>query len=251
MTRRSREVGIIKACVMGAALAATLAYPAQAQEKKLTLSGTAALTTDYIFRGLSFTDEGPAIQGSFDATYGIFYAGMWASNIELDGTSVEIDYYAGIRPTWRGISFDIAALYYTYPGANDNLAEADYFELKTKAAYTFGEKLTLAVTNYWSPEFTFETGEADALEFSATYAFGSKLFNFFSPSISGMVGSQWVDDLPHYTYWNAGLTLGFLDRWSVDVRYWDTDLNDTGCVSYVGIASTCDARVVGTLAATF
>ncbi len=26
-----------------------------------------------------------------------------------------------------------------------------------------------------------------------------------------------------YTYWNAGLTLGFMENWSADIRYWDTD----------------------------
>jgi uncharacterized protein (TIGR02001 family) len=253
MTRRSREVGIIKACVMGAALAATLAYPAQAQDKKLTLSGTAALTTDYIFRGVSFTGNQPAVQASVTATYGIFYAGAWGSNIELDGTSIEIDYYAGIAPTWKGITFDIAALYYTYPGANDPLAELDYFELKTAAKYTFAEKLTVGIANYWSPEFGGEGGNADALELSAAYAFSGKLFNFFSPSISGLVGWQWVENNVNYvgwdpyTYWNAGLTLGFMEKWAVDVRYWDTNL--AGFDTYSG--SISDARVVGTLSATF
>ncbi len=53
------------------------------------------------------------------------------------------------------------------------------------------------------------------------YAFAGKLFNFFSPTISGVVGYQWVrrDSPTDYTYWNAGLTLGFMDHWSADVRY--------------------------------
>jgi uncharacterized protein (TIGR02001 family) len=248
---RCREVGIIKSCVLGAALAAAMAVPAQAGDNKLTLSGTAALTTDYIFRGVSFTGNQPAVQASFTGTYGIFYAGAWASNIELDGTSIEIDYYAGITPTWKGITFDIAGLYYTYPGATDPLAELDYFELKTAAKYTFAEKLTVGIANYWSPEFGGEGGDSDALELSAGYAFAGKLFNFFSPSISGLVGWQWVDKnysgWDPYTYWNAGLTLGFMEKWALDVRYWDTDLDGTD--TYAG--SISDARVVGTLSATF
>ena len=35
--------------------------------------------------------------------------------------------------------------------------------------------------------------------------------------------------LPDYTYWNAGLTLGFMDHWSADVRYFDTDYSDAEC----------------------
>ena len=57
MTRRSREVGIIKSCILGAALAAALAMPAQADDNKLTLSATTAFTTDYIFRGISQTQR--------------------------------------------------------------------------------------------------------------------------------------------------------------------------------------------------
>jgi len=262
MTRRSREVGIIKTCVLGAACATALGAPALA-DNKLELSATATLTTDYVFRGISQTLNDPAIQGSFDATYGIFYLGAWASNVDFGAApgprgvikplaDLEIDYYAGITPSWKGITFDIAALYYTYPSACDAClgGEFDYFELKTGASYTFKEKLTVGITNYWSPEFSGETGEGDALELSAEYAFAGKLFNFFSPSISGLVGWQWVEDnagWDPYTYWNVGLTLGFLENWSIDVRYWDTDLSGGD----VSAGSISEARAVGTLSASF
>jgi uncharacterized protein (TIGR02001 family) len=255
MTWGSREVGIIKSCMLGTALAAVLAVPAQAQNK-LELSGTATLTTDYVFRGISQTSNDPAIQGSFNATYGIFYAGIWASNVDFGAApdsrgvfkniaDLEIDYYAGITPTWKGISFDIAALYYTYPSACDSClgGEIDYFELKTGAKYTFNEKLTVGIANFWSPDYSVFGGDGDALELSLAYAFAGKLFNFFSPTVSGLVGWQWFENSTDYTYWNAGLTLGFMDNWSVDVRYWDTDFSSCG--------SFCDARVVGTLSAAF
>jgi uncharacterized protein (TIGR02001 family) len=108
-------VGIIKSCVLGAVLAAALAMPAQAEDK-LKLSANVALTTDYVFRGQSQTDEGPAIQGGFDATWKVFYLGVWASNIDFGAATnvngnleniadIEIDWYGGIRPTWKGITF--------------------------------------------------------------------------------------------------------------------------------------------------
>ncbi|MGB3021952.1 MAG: TorF family putative porin, partial [Methyloceanibacter sp.] len=63
------------------ALAADLYAPevveAAAPTHKLGLSATLALTTDYVFRGISQTAGNPAVQGSFDASYGIFYAGIW------------------------------------------------------------------------------------------------------------------------------------------------------------------------------
>ena len=256
MTRRNGEVWI-KSCVLGLALAAALGLPAQAQDKKLSLSATATFTTDYVFRGITQTAGNPAIQGSFDATYGIFYLGMWGSNLDFGGTgfggdvaSIEIDYYAGITPTWKGITFDIGGIYYTYPGAFDPGGEFDYFELKTGASYTFAEKLTVSLTNYWSPENTGEIGNNDVLEVGLGYAFAGKIFNFFSPTIDGVYGHQWGEKSAggfDYDYWNVGLTLGFLEHWSADVRYWDT--GELACPSS-GVFS-CDGRVVGTVSASF
>ena len=52
-------------------------------------------------------------------------------------------------------------------------------------------------------------------------------------------------------YWNAGLTLGFLERWSADIRYYDTDYNEDQCFAQSGGRDNCDARAVGTIKATF
>lgn len=257
---RRKEAGTLKLSILGAALIGGLALPAQAQE--FELGGTATFTTDYVFRGTSQTNQNPAVQASIDATYGIFYLGMWGSNVDFGGSAppdpvgielatIEIDYYAGIAPTWKGISFDIGGLMYTYPGAFDPAGNFDYFELKTGASYTFFEALTLGVTNYWSPDFFGETGDGDAIEGTVEYAFSNKLFNFFSPSVSGLIGYQDVEDLGDYTYWNVGLTLGFMDNWSADVRYWDTDFSEAGCVGFNGGPNNCDARVVGTISASF
>ena len=182
----SREVGTIKSIVLGAALAVGLATAAQAGDNKLAFSGSANLTTDYMFRSYSASAKNPAAQVEFDATYGMFYAGIWGSNTYF-GDGIELDYYAGITPTWKNITFDVAALYYTYPGAS----ELDYLEVKTAAKYSTGN-LTLSIGNWWSPDNFGAGTTSDAVEGGAGYAFAGKLFNFFSPSISGALGYQWV-----------------------------------------------------------
>ena len=48
-------------------------------------SANTALTTDYVFRGISQSDEHAAIQGGFDFTWCRFYAGVWASSIDFGG----------------------------------------------------------------------------------------------------------------------------------------------------------------------
>jgi uncharacterized protein (TIGR02001 family) len=242
---RRREVGILKLGILTAALAMGLALPAQAQNK-LTLSGSAAFTTDYMFRSISNTNQEPAVQPEFDLTYGIFWAYMWGSNTAF-GENIEIDYGGGISPKWRNITFTIGGLEYTYPGDND----IDYFELKTGATWAKGA-WSIGVTNYWSPD-NFQTfGNSDAIEGTIGYAFAGKIWNFFSPSISGTFGHQSYEDIAHdYNYWNAGLTLGFLSHWSADVRYYDTDYSETECFVNSGNRNACDARAVGTIKATF
>ena len=249
---RRREVGIIKACVLGAALGAGFATAAQAADNKLALSATTAFVTDYLFRGVTNTGNGPAAQPEFDLTYGMFYAGMWGSNTDF-GDGIEIDYYVGITPKWNwngsAVTFNFAALAYTFPGSNN---ESDYFEAKAGASWT-GGAWTIAVNNYWSPDFANAFGSSDAIEGQLGYAFPNwMIFHFFKPTISGGIGFQSFDhDASDYEYWNAGLTLGFLEHWSVDARYWDTSLSDTECVPISGILSGCDERVVGTLKAVF
>ena len=246
MTRR-RGVGIIKSCVLGAALAAGLATAAQAGDNKLTLTGSAAFTTDYLFRGVSQTSQSPAVQPEFDLTYGMFWAYMWGSNVDF-ADSIEIDYGIGISPKWGNFTFTIGGLEYTYPGFNDELA---YFELKTGVAWASGA-WALSLNDYWSPDNFQAFGNSNAIEGLLGYTFSRKLWNFFTPGISGGVGFQSYEEIAaDYTYWNAGLTLGFLEHWSADIRYWDTTYNEDECLIQSGGRGNCDARAVGTIKATF
>jgi uncharacterized protein (TIGR02001 family) len=243
---RRREVGIFKLGILSAALAVGLALPAQAQNK-LTLTGSATITTDYMFRSVSNSGQEPAVQPEFDLTYGMWYAYIWGSNVDF-ADSIEIDYGIGITPKWGNVTFNIAGLEYTYPGAN---SEPDYFELKTGATWASGA-WSLAVNNYWSPDNFNTFGNSDAIEGTVGYTFSGKLWNFFSPSISGTFGHQAYEDIASdYNYWNAGLTLGFLDHWSADIRYYDTDYSQGECLINSGGRENCDARAVGTVKATF
>jgi uncharacterized protein (TIGR02001 family) len=97
-------------CLLGAViLGATI--PAIASENSIipgTFSANVALTSEYRFRGLSQTDDAPAIQGGFDYEIEVvkpaaLYLGAWASNVDfnegagVDGATIEIDLYGGIK----------------------------------------------------------------------------------------------------------------------------------------------------------
>jgi uncharacterized protein (TIGR02001 family) len=233
------------------------AAPAE-EGRKFSYSVNAALTTDYIFRGLSQSSESPAISAGLDVTYGLFYAGFWGSSINFDpdvGESAELDVYAGIKPVWGPVTFDFAVLGYLYPDANDgpSVNELDYLELKAGASITPFTNATLAVNTYWSPDFSGGAVEdAFAVEGSAGYTFSA--IGRFTPSVSGAVGYQ-TGDLDaaavvgaddDYVYWNVGVGVGF-DKFTLDVRYWDTDVSDSGAGSAWALETNADERVVGTI----
>jgi uncharacterized protein (TIGR02001 family) len=244
MARGSCLARKIKSGVLGLVALGALAVPAKSAE--LALSGIAWFTTDYMFRSISNTSQNPAVQAEIDLTYGILYGYIWGSNTAF-GENIELDYGVGITQKWGPVTFNIAGLYYTFPGASNN----DYFELKTGASWTTGN-WAWGVTNYWSPDNFQFFGNSDAIEGSLGYNFTGKLWGFFTPSISGTIGFQSFEyNADDYVYWNAGLTLGFLERWSADIRYYDTDYNSNQCLAQSGGRDNCDARAVGTIKATF
>ena len=71
----------------GVALVALLATAGTAMAEG-EWSGNVAMTSDYTWRGVSQSNEDPAIQGGFDYANGLFYAGTWASNVDFGDDSV-------------------------------------------------------------------------------------------------------------------------------------------------------------------
>ena len=109
-------------------LAAASTAPAFAQE--VTVSGNVALTTDYVFRGVSQSDQGPAVQGGFDVAFGDSgaYAGAWASNINFGtgGSNLELDLYGGFKFALGPVAMDVGVAGYFYPSASDDTAELGF-----------------------------------------------------------------------------------------------------------------------------
>ncbi|KAB2911847.1 MAG: hypothetical protein F9K29_21405 [Hyphomicrobiaceae bacterium] len=248
---------------------------APAPEKpRCTFSANVGLTTDYVFRGFSQTAEGPAVQGGFDATCGLFYAGVWASALDFDGgvgstdvnstafdAHLEMDWYLGIKPVTGKITWDLGVIYYTYPNAQNPGLELNYVELKVGASGEIWKDGTLGVTVFYSPDYQLEGGTTWTVE----TAFSQVLpkIGMLSPTFSALVGYQHnegsasyrfsfgnTDD--SYWYWNAGVTFGFLEKFSLDLRYWDTNLENNGPSAFCkGSTFQCDERFVATLKFTY
>jgi uncharacterized protein (TIGR02001 family) len=207
-----------------AAAAATVALSGAAMAQELKLSYNLGVTSDYVFRGVSQTQEDPAIQGGVDATYGIGYAGVWASNVDFgaDDPTAEIDLYAGIRPTFGDATVDLGVLYYGYV-KDKGLTPGSYSYTEFKAAVSrpIGPA-TGGFAVYYSPEFPGKTGEAIYYEVNAALPVMDKL------TVSGAAGRQLIDNGVDYSTWNVGATYALTEKLGVDVRYSDTNEHGLG-----------------------
>jgi len=85
---------------------------------------TAALMTDYNFRGITQSAHNPSTQATFEPRYN--FNSTWQGYVGLSGESIdfpnnaaaEIDFYGGIRPTFDKLALDFGFWYYWYPGGN-------------------------------------------------------------------------------------------------------------------------------------
>ena len=240
--------------IIPALLAALIiSTPAVQAESPHEFSANVAISTDYRFRGISQTNEDPAISGGFDysyAPYG-FYAGVWASSLEFglgepDNASMEIDYYAGLTgEILNGIGWDVGGLYYYYPGHDSGPGgnDFDYFEVYGSLSYDFGMFDVTGGLNY-SPDYF---NESDT--FFYYYGDVGVPLNVWGLSLSAHVGYNDIDDeptfgVPSYTDYSVGVSKD-MGMFTFDLSYVDTDLDDNEC------GDICDSTAVFTVSSSF
>ena len=94
----------------------------------------AALTNNYIWRGMTQTGEDAAFSGGFDVSSDSgAYVGAWGSYVDFDNeTNKELDYYFGYSDeSARGVNFDIGYISYNYPRESG----LDFEEIYVGVAY--------------------------------------------------------------------------------------------------------------------
>ena len=111
------------ACSLALLAAAGNTFAEDAPQPDYTVTGNVAVTSDYMFRGITQTWGRPAIQGGGDLTMkNGFAAGFWGSSISersYPGGAMELDLYASYGANFNDDWSWRAGLYsYVYPGAN-------------------------------------------------------------------------------------------------------------------------------------
>lgn len=144
----------MKKYIVAAIAACSLASPALADETdppgEFSFSGSAALVSDYRFRGVSQTDKQMAAQAGATVTHASgLYAGTWASNLAgwgtFGGANMELDIYGGYSTAIGGLTVDVGLTWYMYPGGADT---TDFAEPYVKISGDLGPASALLGVAY-------------------------------------------------------------------------------------------------------
>jgi uncharacterized protein (TIGR02001 family) len=199
-------------------------------------SANVALTSEYFFRGISQTDDSPAIQGGFDWAHegtGL-YLGVWGSNIDFNtGNSIEIDIYGGIGGTINKFSWKAGGIWYAYPDEPGPLTQ-DYGELTASVGYDFG-LFNTGFSFFYSPDFFGESGHAEYYAFNI----GIPIQMFTLNLVAGRQNIEKNDVflLPDYWHYGASISTG-VAGFTLTLGVTDTDISDTDCPDLCGATVT-------------
>jgi len=117
---------------LAAAVLATGMFAAETSE--VGVSANMAMTSNYVWRGMTQTGNSPAIQGGVNLDFKGAYTGIWASSFEGSDASAEFDIYLGYANEISGFSYDVGYTQFMYP--NDTEA-SNFGEAHVKLGYDF------------------------------------------------------------------------------------------------------------------
>jgi len=134
-------------------LAAAALAQSTAPASSFSTSGNLTIASDYVFRGVSQTDNSLAISGGYDVTHTSgFSAGVWISNVDLSpaalaipGASTELDLYAAYGFSLsKDVGASVGYILYYY----DNAEIANTGEINASlSGYGFTAKVSYTVSD--------------------------------------------------------------------------------------------------------
>jgi len=208
------------------------AAPAHAQDDgaigPVAVHGSVGLVSDYRFRGVSQTNQDPAVQGGITvSTHSGVYAGVWASSINPPASNLgsEIDLFAGYATKIaEGVTLDAGLLYYLYPHhkAQTGAIATDFFEPYVNLTGTIGPLALKVGANYAWDQDALGGSSALYLHAEPTFALSGTPFSLnghlgYAKSdsfLGGVNGKAWD--------WSLGATASY-KALTFGVSYVDTD----------------------------
>lgn len=196
------------------------------QAQAVEVSGDLTFVSDYAFRGISQTEEAPAIQGGLTlAADSGFYLSVWGSSVDFGGQgTLELDVLLG----WSGDlaedwSADVGIMRYGYP--NTEFEGSNFWELYGSVSY---KDFTLGLA--YSDDYYGNAGN-----YYYVYA-GYSLAVTDNLSVDFHIGHNELQDDSSASYLDYGITLSTeVMGVGLSLAYIDTDVKD---------CKLCDSRVV-------
>lgn len=220
--RRLFRVALVSATMFGGVVAGGVARAQDAEAPgDFEITGSAGIYSQYRFRGISFSDEDVAFQGSIDVAHASgFYLGAWGSNLAgfgtFGGANVEIDVYGGYSGEAGGFGYDVGAVWYLYPGTSGT----DYVEFLASLSKALGPvEGTLGVA--YAPDQN-AIGSDDNIY---VYSDLSVAIPDTPVTLSAHLGYSDGSLAPggNYLDWSLGAEIAF-DKLTLGVAYVDTDI---------------------------
>jgi uncharacterized protein (TIGR02001 family) len=235
-------IAVLGTLALPTAVFAADAAPAAAPAPAYTISYNVGLFSQYIFRGLTQTDEKPALQAGVDFAHSSgFYLGAWGSNISwlqdgdyYDNSGLELDIYGGYANSIGDVGYNVGVLQYIYPGndISSSYVKAETTEVYGALSYKWLQaKLSVVVSDgafananssgtYYA-EVNANIPLADS-GVTANLHVGRQEYNG-----SPFYGNS-NDDLYSYTDWKVGATKAFSNGVNVGAYYTDSNAKDLG-----------------------
>ncbi|WP_186766406.1 TorF family putative porin [Falsiphaeobacter marinintestinus] len=191
-----------------ARLAATACFlgPAPLAAQEIAISYSIDITSNYLAKGFTQTEDRPAIQPYIEFAYGSVYLSLFASNARFGGVNdTEYDVGVGVRPSVGKLDLDIGFVQYFY-----RVDKADYGEAYVYANYDFSDDGHVGL-KVWHEVYA---------DYTTVYLHGGIGGLPWDMVLSGGVGSDFGSrDLSEdAVYADIGLTKGITDFAAIDLR---------------------------------
>lgn len=216
-------------------LALLMAVGVTAAQAQVT--GNLGLTSDYRFRGISQSQNAPAVQGGIDYAHSSgLYIGNWNSSVSsqlyTNSSGVESDLYAGFKKdVYKGITVDVGAYTYFYPRATTSAATgSNYDTYEAFAGVGYGPVAVKYSQTLGNGYF----GTANARGTNYTGADINQSFELVSAKLKDLsflahYGHTSVANSSNLNYNDINVGLGYAlpDAWNISAKYY-TNSSMTG-----------------------
>lgn len=220
---------------------------------KLTFGGSVTLVTDYRYRGLSYSDNRPALQGQLTVSHSSgLYIGTFVSHLAGDGSyggdNLETDILAGFTRSVHHLVIDLGIWDYRFPGTHQS-----YAELYGSIVIPIG-RLTMKPGLYYAPARHAIGGRHEV----SRYADFALPVNHMPVTIRAHAGytsgkgSTIAGPSGAYLDYSIGADIGFR-AFTVSAAYMNTSINRARADQFYPVGGRRDVggTVVGSVTAAF